>query len=755
MYTLCPLCETAFKVTAEQLHAAGGRVRCGKCSAIFNAVAHLIDQAPPSANAPETVANTRREKPAASKQQWVGPLEEKLVERRVGERRSVPAPSPETRTAPEVSSQTAILEQFLSESLAESASARLPAQTDETPPLVEELPFPAAGEMTAVGADGSLADLSWMDVSRDILETGESAVGFELEQRTEPEVLAGADAPAAARQRSRAAKGASPEDADERERAVTTSTPPREPVTAARGETSPTDEEDELGLSDEDWDQLLFDDEHGIQEYLEERKAKSKKRSPPPKRIDPTLAPARPETERVAKTSTEQPRVESTRPVQDMPVERDAEADSAVQSAEPADENFEEAVEALLTSLADSPDESLDKSDAPAEPKRAEAGTANAKLSLVEEPDAAPAQPSDFAAADEPAAPFELQELFAPPSEEVVLSDDLSNQAIQPDDAELAVDPVLQSISPMEDVDDDDPLSRAGSEDYTFPLYLELEERSAALNLEQEGTTADSDEGDFAFDDTAATGENPVLSEETHAAGEQGEMEMLEFPLEEAVEFEIPTDEDRENTTAFADAASEAELPVQPRKKSLKPAEPPLEVLDAEERPRPRASKRLYWGGATLLLMLVLAVQLVHYNRDALLLHPTFGPWLQSAYASVGLRLVPPGDLSQYDIRLHVAPAIEGTIQISATLSNKADHVQPYPLVRLVLEDRWQEPVGALIVEPADYLAQAANATGLMAPRERVEAQIEVLDPGPDAQSYKLDVCLRHSQGRLLCADDS
>lgn len=46
MHTQCPECNTVFRITAEQLNAAGGRVRCGECHAVFNAAQHLFDQAP-------------------------------------------------------------------------------------------------------------------------------------------------------------------------------------------------------------------------------------------------------------------------------------------------------------------------------------------------------------------------------------------------------------------------------------------------------------------------------------------------------------------------------------------------------------------------------------------------------------------------------------------------------------------------------------------------------------------------------------
>lgn len=40
--TRCPHCRTAFRVSAEQLRAAAGQVRCGRCGEIFDAQTHLI-----------------------------------------------------------------------------------------------------------------------------------------------------------------------------------------------------------------------------------------------------------------------------------------------------------------------------------------------------------------------------------------------------------------------------------------------------------------------------------------------------------------------------------------------------------------------------------------------------------------------------------------------------------------------------------------------------------------------------------------
>lgn len=46
MRTRCQHCATVFRISAEQLRARNGMVRCGQCQAVFNAFDGLIDEAP-------------------------------------------------------------------------------------------------------------------------------------------------------------------------------------------------------------------------------------------------------------------------------------------------------------------------------------------------------------------------------------------------------------------------------------------------------------------------------------------------------------------------------------------------------------------------------------------------------------------------------------------------------------------------------------------------------------------------------------
>lgn len=64
MLTRCPGCETTFRVTAEQLKARHGQVRCGACQKVFNALDTLVEApaiiatpVPPAEEAATAVVN--------------------------------------------------------------------------------------------------------------------------------------------------------------------------------------------------------------------------------------------------------------------------------------------------------------------------------------------------------------------------------------------------------------------------------------------------------------------------------------------------------------------------------------------------------------------------------------------------------------------------------------------------------------------------------------------------------------------------
>ena len=170
-----------------------------------------------------------------------------------------------------------------------------------------------------------------------------------------------------------------------------------------------------------------------------------------------------------------------------------------------------------------------------------------------------------------------------------------------------------------------------------------------------------------------------------------------------------------------------------------------------------RASR--WWGLAAALALALLAVQTTNHFRATLAGHPTFGAWAQRAYALVGVTVTPHWDVRQYEILDWVANAEPntrgvGSLKISARIQNRGPQQQPYPRVQLRLKDRWEKAVGSRTFGPDEYLSRDTPRAQLMAVGETARAEIEVVDPGPDAYGFELDVCIEVEANRLTCRND-
>jgi hypothetical protein len=165
---------------------------------------------------------------------------------------------------------------------------------------------------------------------------------------------------------------------------------------------------------------------------------------------------------------------------------------------------------------------------------------------------------------------------------------------------------------------------------------------------------------------------------------------------------------------------------------------------------------RLAWGGAAAVLALALLGQLIRENRAWLAaLGPLRGP-LQGVYGALGVKLQPPVNLSVYQLRqwgVTGEPSAAGTLRVRASILNTSALLQPYPLLRVTLANRFGTHVGARDFEPAEYLGRPTAR--LMSPGERADATLDIQDPGKDAEGFELDLCLRGPEQMIACAADA
>ena len=184
-------------------------------------------------------------------------------------------------------------------------------------------------------------------------------------------------------------------------------------------------------------------------------------------------------------------------------------------------------------------------------------------------------------------------------------------------------------------------------------------------------------------------------------------------------------------------------------------AEPvPYVWLQPEPPPRSR-----WWTVAAALALVALGAQAIHHFRSEIASHPTFGPWLTATYERFGAEIAPTWDVHQYEILDWVATAEPnarglGSLKITARIQNHGPQRQPYPAVQLRLKDRYETAVGSRMFTPAEYLPRDTPHERLMLPGETARAEIEVVDPGPDAYGFELDVCVEVEASLVTCGTD-
>ncbi len=161
------------------------------------------------------------------------------------------------------------------------------------------------------------------------------------------------------------------------------------------------------------------------------------------------------------------------------------------------------------------------------------------------------------------------------------------------------------------------------------------------------------------------------------------------------------------------------------------------------------------WLAAAIAAGALLMVQIIHQNREWLAAHAPLGGSLRTLYSTMGSPVAPPANLSAYQLRqwgVTGDPAGAGTLRVRASILNTAAQLEPYPLLRVTLANRFGGSIGTRDFEPSEYLGKPTAK--LLAPGERADATLDILDPGKSAEGFEIDVCLRGADRRVSCAND-
>ena len=771
MFTQCPECQIAFRVTALVLQQAGGRVRCGGCGHAFSALDHLSESMPE-------------------------PTDDHL----------------EISPTEDFTDDAVIDDLPDDDNLAETSRRLL-----ET---LDELAGPSDVRIEDTGVEWRVLD----DVVEDAATDEDSSAQEALELEDEPEVVAMA----------RRYDDNTPLDDDFDDDSGEYSPPPDSPKRRAEDTQDPdTSEFDEaqadLALSEPgDWTDLLDDDSDedvipleveeelaAIHSQLSSREAKQEPQSEPemtpvelnrPVDLDkqfelqaeamglditgahdiseeeltdeiPLLddgfgesaedESAEADSAEAELDVEEEPEEEDSAEVEVVAEEETEEADSAevevVAEEEPEEEDSAEIEQVAEDELAetevtgeDEPDEDTDSDEEYSRGRAESTGEFEAKIDFAaraladgeigewsdadsvsqsddedEDQDESVEEADDFA--DEEADESADDEVAADEEE----SDDDEEHELSPEDEAL-----IRSIEADDEPDGDDKPGADAVTEHVVPPQSEAEmtvnmeidaELMAAAAAEQqsdEKSVAEAFGADVAskmFDENSAEVETIIM---------EGEF------VRSAI--------DKERLAAESDARSQIDEYGK------------LADTYALNRDNLRGGRRRYDPASyttiagVVVLALVLLGQIMHGTRNSLATYGFFNQTMGPVYRMLGKPVTPQWDIKgwQFESTTGSTDENEQVLTVFSRLVNKSEQPLPFPLVHVSLTDRWEEVIGSRVLEPNEYLAGDLDPSKPVTPGENFTAVITIASPSEEATGFKLDVCYRVSPGRVRCANE-
>lgn len=156
----------------------------------------------------------------------------------------------------------------------------------------------------------------------------------------------------------------------------------------------------------------------------------------------------------------------------------------------------------------------------------------------------------------------------------------------------------------------------------------------------------------------------------------------------------------------------------------------------------------------TILLTILLGLQYVHYSRKSLATYGFFNQTIGPVYRVLGMPVTP-----EWDIRGWRFESTSGSVNddeteltIVSRIGNRSAKPLPYPLIHVSLTDRFEDIMGSRMLEPGEYLAGDADPSRPLPSGDDFTAIITIQDPSAEATGFKLNVCYRVTQGTVRCA---
>jgi predicted Zn finger-like uncharacterized protein len=773
MYTQCPECTVAFRVTAEVLRQAAGKVRCGGCGIAFNALEHLSEQKP--------------QEPAHAEPEPQPHLPELAPDEPDDIELEADTP-PQSISAEQSAALLKTLDQLAGSDIRiEDTGVEWRVLNDDDDSFAYESDEAAEAEVESTNQTNLIGDTGTLKF---IIESDESDIPADEIVVEEPaeiieEMRFDDNTPLPDDFDFGTAPPAAPEPAIEAARPETETGPEPEP--------EPEDAEVDLALGDPDeWEDLLGDlvepaAAEVVEEEIEEPDASevtpSEETRSEPLDMDTQFA-IQAEAMGIdlsglhAAADKEQidAERESEEPIEDEPeeelqiesgdtsieedliaaafeteaaaralaeLERETSGEQPIGSDDGAGQE-EAGLEEDLEAGGEPEEEQLEQEDEPAEEEEEKlevAAEAEDEQADELEEEEQPEQEDELEIAAQPqAAEIEIElgdELEA--VDEVGPEDDIEDIALVFDDkVEEAIDAIAASLE-EKPAEHKEPEDEGTSEEHVVPEMSE-EEKTINMMIDQAlFNVAVEDEDGFASTIVQLQPSEKVESELDDLKKEK------KTPLFETIIMEGESVRGEEDPAVDSRRFDDPGVSI-PLKQTMNKA------IRGGRRSSDPASTGVIVGVVALVLLMIL--QVLHQSREALATVPAFNQAVSPIYRMIGKPLTPTWNISgwRFEATKGSTDDADQLLTIYSRVGNNSDKALPYPLVHLSLTDRYEDIIGSRVLEPGEYLAENADPRRLVPPGNTFNAVISIESPSEAATGFKLNVCYRLTGGQLRCA---
>ena len=178
------------------------------------------------------------------------------------------------------------------------------------------------------------------------------------------------------------------------------------------------------------------------------------------------------------------------------------------------------------------------------------------------------------------------------------------------------------------------------------------------------------------------------------------------------------------------------------------PGVAPFFPTESPRRPPPLAvplrlrTRTVYWAaGCTLLVLLFAGQTLIFYGHSFARQTPMLRPVVAALCDPLPCRKLPPIDMRRMDLvetRVAPHPRYDKALRVKATLVNRAERVQRYPMLEVSLIDSQGQLVARRTYRPQEYLNKPETIQQGLLPQVAVNVQLDITSPGKQASGYEV-----------------